>query len=283
MGDADPHDDMTLVVLKVVPGGGAGVTGEREDELHALERRLGHRFADLALLDRALTHASLANETATLRHGDNEALEFLGDSVLGLVVTDLLHRRDPDGAEGAKSRRRAQLVSAPSLARRAAELGLPELLLLGRGEEKTGGREKAALWANAYEAVRGGALPRRRLRGRAALRAGASSRGTSRPRTRSSRTRRAALQELLQGQGRPVPRYTVVGGGGAEPPPALPRRVPARRRPVTSGEGYSKKAAQQEAAREALQRLRRSARQVIPGAAPGTTSVSRARCYTRPP
>ncbi len=129
------------------------MTGEREDDLHTLERKIGYRFADLRLLDRALTHASLANETATLHHADNEAFEFLGDSVLGLVVTDLLHRRDPDGAEGAKSRRRAQLVSASSLARRAAELGLPELLLLGRGEEKTGGREKAALWANAYEAV----------------------------------------------------------------------------------------------------------------------------------
>ena len=117
------------------------MTGEREERLRALERRLGYRFADLALLDRALTHASLANETAALHRADNEALEFLGDSVLGMVVTDLLHRRDPDGAEGAKSRRRARLVSAPSLARRAASLGLPELLLLGRGEEKTGGRE----------------------------------------------------------------------------------------------------------------------------------------------
>ncbi|MEE8218358.1 MAG: ribonuclease III domain-containing protein, partial [Vicinamibacteria bacterium] len=127
------------------------MTTEREEALHDLERRLGYRFADLDLLDRALTHASRANEEPSPGRGDNEALEFLGDAVLELVVTDLLHRRDPDGAEGLKSQRRARLVSAPSLAGRAEELGLGELLLLGRGEEKTGGRQKSALWANAYE------------------------------------------------------------------------------------------------------------------------------------
>ena len=212
------------------------MTGEREDELHALERKLGHRFADLGLLDRALTHASLANETATLHHGDNEALEFLGDSVLGLVVTDMLHRRDPDGAEGAKSRRRAQLVSAPSLARRAAELGLPELLLLGRGEEKTGGREKAALWANAYEAVvaalylDGGFEAAQRFvrsRVRAGRRGpGRGAGGPEEPAAGAAAGTGAAGAPLRRG-----------GGGRAEPPPALPRRVPARRRPRHLGRG----------------------------------------------
>jgi len=231
------------------------VTGEREDELRGLERKLGHPFADLRLLDRALTHASLANETATLHHADNEALEFLGDSVLGLVVTDLLHRRDPDGAEGAKSRRRARLVSAPSLARRAAELGLPELLLLGRGEEMTGGREKAALWANAYEAVvaaiyldGGFEAAQRFVRARFAQDAEAPDEELEDPKSR--------LQELLQGRGRPVPRYCVVGEEG----PSHRRRFRVECRlddgRVTSGEGTSKKAAQQEAARLALGLLR---------------------------
>jgi ribonuclease-3 len=233
------------------------VTPEREEALHGLERRLGHAFADLGLLDRALTHASLANETATLRHGDNEALEFLGDSVLGLVVTDLLHRRDPDGAEGAKSRRRAQLVSAPSLARRAAELGLPDLLLLGRGEEKTGGREKAALWANAYEAVLGAVY----LDGgyEAALRFGRAGFGRDAEVPDEEREDpKSRLQELLQAQGRPVPRYSVA----AEEGPSHRRRFRVECRLddglVTSGEGYSKKAAQQQAAREALERFRQN-------------------------
>ncbi len=231
------------------------MTGEREAALRALEQRLGHRFASLALLDRALTHASLANENATLHHGDNEALEFLGDAVLGMVVTDLLHRRDPDGAEGAKSRRRARLVSEPSLARRAAELGLPELLLLGRGEEKTGGRAKAALWANAYEALvaalyldGGFEAAHGFVRAEFARDVEASDEELEDPKSR--------LQELLQGQGRPVPRYSVVEEEG----PSHRRRFRVECRlddgTVTSGEGYSKKAAQQQAARAALLNLR---------------------------
>jgi ribonuclease-3 len=231
------------------------VTGEREGRLHALEQRLGYRFANLALLDRALTHASLANETASLRHADNEALEFLGDSVLGLIVTDLLHRRDPDGAEGAKSRRRAQLVSASSLARRAAELGLPEMLLLGRGEEKTGGREKSALWANAYEALvaalyldGGFEAAHRFVRADFARDFEVPDEELEDPKSR--------LQELLQGEGRPVPRYGVVEEEG----PSHRRRFRVECRlddgTVTTGEGHSKKEAQQQAAREALAVLR---------------------------
>ncbi len=227
------------------------MTGEREAALHALEERLGYRFSALALLDRALTHASLANETATLRRGDNEALEFLGDAVLGMVVTDLLHRRDPDGAEGAKSRQRARLVSEPSLARRAADLGLPGLLLLGRGEEKTGGRAKAALWANAYEALvaalyldGGFEAAHRFVRSDFAGDVEASAEELEDPKSR--------LQELLQGQGRPVPRYGVVEEEG----PSHRRRFRVECRlddgTVTSGEGYSKKAAQQQAARVML-------------------------------
>jgi len=234
------------------------VTGEREGALHALEQGLGYRFANLALLDRALTHASLANETATLRHADNEALEFLGDSVLGMIVTDLLHRRDPDGAEGAKSRRRAQLVSASSLARRAAELGLPDLLLLGRGEEKTGGREKAALWANAYEALvaalyldGGFEAAHRFVRADFARDFEVPDEELDDPKSR--------LQELLQGEGRPVPRYGVVEEEG----PSHRRRFRVECRlddgTVTIGEGYSKKEAQQGAARKALDKLRQRA------------------------
>jgi len=232
------------------------VTGEREEALHRLERRIGHRFVDLALLDRALTHASRANEAAAPGRADNEALEFLGDAVVGLVVADLLHRRDPEGAEGTKSRRRAQLVSAPSLARRADALGLPELILLGRGEEKTGGREKTAIWADAYEALVGavyldGGFEAARLFVREQF-----AQGIAAP-EESGEDPKSRLQELLQGEGRPVPRYAVVGEEG----PSHRRRFRVECRLddglVTSGEGTSKKAAQQEAARGALARLRR--------------------------
>jgi ribonuclease-3 len=204
------------------------VTPTREAELRALEGRLEHRFADLGLLDRALTHASHAHEEASPTAGDNEPLEFLGDSVLGLVVTDLLHRRDPDGPEGPKSRRRARLVSAPSLASRAEELGLPELLLLGRGEEKTGGRHKSALWANAYEAVvaaiylDGGFEAARRF-----IREGFAGELEGEP--SGWEDAKSTLQELLQGRGRERPRYEVVAGGGTARPGAAPRRGLRRR------------------------------------------------------
>jgi len=229
------------------------VTDERAAALGGLALRLGHRFRDEALLDRALTHASYANEAAGGQR-NNEPLEFLGDAVLGLLVTDLLHSNDPEGSEGAKSRRRAALVSAPSLARRSDALGLPALLRLGRGEEKTGGRSKTALWADAYEAVvaalylDGGFEAARRFV------AGEFARDVAAPEAASADAK-SVLQERLQAQGRPLPRYSVVSEEG--PSHRLRFRIECRLDDgtVTIGEGSSKKAAQQAAARAALEAL----------------------------
>jgi ribonuclease-3 len=230
------------------------VNPEREQSLRQLERRVGHRFAELSLLDRALTHASLANESLDPDVADNEPLEFLGDAVLGMLVTDLLHRRDPDGPEGAKSRRRAQLVSTANLARHAAQLGLPELLALGRGEEKTGGREKTALWANACEALvaalyldGGFETARRFVREEFA--------GDLEDSDEPLEDPKSALQEFLQGQGRPLPRYTVVAEEGPSHRRLFRVECVLDDGTVTVGEDYSKKAAQQKAARLALSSL----------------------------
>ncbi len=228
---------------------------ERAAELSALARRLGHEFVDLERLDRALTHTSHANEAGPgVRH--NEAFEFLGDAVLGFVVADLLHRRDPEGNEGTKSRMRAHLVAEPSLAQRAQALGLPDLLLLGRGEEKTGGRRKVALWADAYEAVvaalylDGGTEAARRFIEKdfgAEIAAGPQD---------AIVDHKSALQELLQGRGQTVPEYAVVEETG--PSHRRRFRVECRiaGRAVSAGEGSSKKEAQQESARRALELLR---------------------------
>lgn len=228
---------------------------ERVSRLHSLEQRLGHRFADLALLDRALTHASRANEEPRGPGRHNEPLEFLGDSVLGFVVADLLHRRDPDGDEGTKTKIRAQLVSSPSLARLAVELGLPELILLGRGEERSGGRNKEALWVNAYEAViaalylDGGIAAAQRFVAQAfrqELEAGSEF---------VEWDYKSVLQERLQARGDAVPEYTVV----AEDGPSHRRRFRVsccvRGEAISTGEGPSKKAAQQAAAQQALEKL----------------------------
>jgi ribonuclease-3 len=227
---------------------------ERAEALQALQERMGYRFQDPSMLDRALTHSSHAHEHAAFGAEHNEALEFLGDAVLGFAVADLLHRREPTGPEGVKSKRRAALVSAPSLAERAQRLGLPALLRLGRGEEKTGGRKKANLWANAYEAVIAalyldGGLP-------AALAFVSAEFADDVDRAElPAEDAKSALQELLQARGQPVPTYEVV----AEEGPSHRRRFRVECRiggeAIGVGEGTSKKAAQQEAARAALVRI----------------------------
>jgi ribonuclease-3 len=230
------------------------VRPEREARLHALAARLGHRFADLALLDQALTHASWAHEALEDSTRDNEPLEFLGDAVLGFIVTELLHRRDPGGNEGVKSKARARLVSSASLARRADALGLPDLLRLGRGEEKTGGRKKTALWADAYEAViaalhvDGGMEAARRFV-RSELEGDLEADAAADP--------KSALQELLQAQGEPVPEYVVVAEKGPSHRRLFRVHCLVQGRPLAEGEGHSKKEAQKEAARRALLELER--------------------------
>ena len=123
------------------------------DEFDDLQQRIGYRFKDRGLLEHALTHRSRAAEDVSGGVYDNESLEFLGDAVLGLVVAEALFRRYPDSSEGQKSKIKAAVVSTQSLARHAERIRLGEHLLLGRGEEKTGGRFKQALLADAYEAL----------------------------------------------------------------------------------------------------------------------------------
>src|SRR5438132_10359148 len=123
------------------------------DEFEALQQAIGYRFRDRGLLEHAMTHTSRANEDVSGGVFDNESMEFLGDAVLGFAIADLLFRKFPHQDEGWKSKVKASLVSTSSLARLAERLDLGEHLLLGRGEEKTGGRRKQALLADSYEAL----------------------------------------------------------------------------------------------------------------------------------
>jgi ribonuclease-3 len=235
------------------------MTPERRRELLELSERIGHRFTDLGLLDRALTHTSRAHEDLqdSVRH--NEPLEFLGDAVLGFVVADLLHRRDPEGDEGTKTRTRAHLVSAASLARRAAGLGLPGLLLLGRGEERTGGRKKVALWADAFEALIAALYLDGGLEAAHGFVSAQFTPELEAGEELSSRDHKSALQETLQARGRPVPEYVVVEEQGPSHRRRYRVRCVIQDGPTGEGEGYSKKEAQQEAARRALALLRNPA------------------------
>ncbi len=228
------------------------MSDERSAGLLALQERIGHRFADPSLLDHALTHSSLANERPVGEVPHNEPLEFLGDAVLGLLVADLLHRQDPRGPEGPKSKARAQLVSAQSLARRALALGLPALLTMGRGEEKTGGRAKVALWADAYEAVIAAVYLDG---GWAAVRAfgEAEFRHDLVPGALADPDFKSALQERLQARGEALPTYVVVAEEGPSHRRLFRVDCLIGGKVVARGEGSSKKAAQQAAAGLALQ------------------------------
>ena len=118
------------------------------DDLTALQQRLGYRFQDIRLLQRALTHRSFSSD-------HNERLEFLGDSVLGLAISSWLYHKLADSPEGDLSRARANLVKEGSLYQLALGLGLPELLRLGEGEARSGGKRRPSILADAVEAILG--------------------------------------------------------------------------------------------------------------------------------
>ena len=122
-------------------------------QLEILEERLGYRFKDSSLLQEALTHKSFANEQKGGSQSDNERLEFLGDAVLDLVISDILFIEYPSKREGELSKKRASLVREEALAPLAKEVGIGDFLQLGKGEERSGGREKDSLLADALESI----------------------------------------------------------------------------------------------------------------------------------
>lgn len=227
------------------------------DEYEALETRLDYRFRDRGLLEHALTHKSRSAEDLSGGVADNESLEFLGDAVLGLVVADVLFRRYPQFDEGQKSKIKASVVSTHSLARHAEGLQLGEHLILGRGEEKTGGRFKAALLADAYEALiaaiylDGGLEAATTFLVRElgdALEAGATQKVIG-------LDYKSALQERLQGLGRALPEYRVSGEAGPDHRKVFTVEVLVGGEVMATASAHSKKQAEQQVAREALRRL----------------------------
>ncbi len=229
--------------------------------LEALERRLDHSFRDRALLNRALTHRSRAFEESAAqaeRAADNEQLEFLGDSILGFLVSEALLLRFPESAEGRLSKLKAYLVSTEHLHRVARELDLGAHLFLGRGEEMSGGRAKRALLANALEALiaalyldAGVEAVRRFVVGRVVGDFDAVDGRAGQLVTDS----KSALQEMAQSRKLPAPRYVTVGESGPEHHKTFV--VEARLGPqwIARAEGNTKKRAGQRAAEELLRQL----------------------------
>jgi ribonuclease III len=228
------------------------------DEFEPLQHSIGYRFRDRGLLEHAMTHTSRANEDVSGGVRDNESMEFLGDAVLGFVVADVLFRDFPEFDEGQKSKMKASLVSTATLAQQAERLDLGEHMLLGRGEEKTGGRRKQALLADSYEALiaaiylDGGVEPARAfiVREFGPLIAEARRTGVS------DRDYKSALQELLQSRELPLPEYRLVGSIGPDHRKLFQVEVIVKGERIGDATGRSKKEAEQEAARAALERLR---------------------------
>lgn len=233
---------------------GGGLVVPLPQQFAALEARLGYRFRDRGLLEHALTHKSKAHEDPSGGVMDNESLEFLGDAVLGLVIADALCRAFPQSSEGQKSKIKAMIVSTTSLAEVAERLQLGDHMILGRGEEKTGGRRKQALLADTCEALiaaiylDGGLEPARqfimREMGEAVEAAGQPD--------YFGRDHKSRLQEALQALGRSLPNYRVAGEAGPEHRKMFHVEVLVGGQAIAQGVGRTKKDAEQEAAKAAL-------------------------------
>jgi ribonuclease-3 len=232
-------------------------------EFEPLEQRIGYRFRDRGLLEHALTHRSRVHEDASGGVFDNESMEFLGDSVLGFVIADMLFREFPEHSEGQKSKLKASLVSAASLARLAEALDLGEFLILGRGEEKTGGRRKHAIIADCYEALiaaiylDGGIDAARGFVERQFAALVEEARRTGAVATFTDDWK-SALQEWLQSHGHGLPAYRLAAEIGPDHRKRFLVEVVVDGEPVARGEGRSKKEAAQTAARSALESLDKS-------------------------
>ncbi len=224
-----------------------------EVPVEELDRALGVSFSDTALREAALTHRSYAFERGL--SATNERLEFLGDSVLGLVVTDMAYRSYPDMPEGSLAKLRAAIVNMVALADVARSLGLGQLVLLGKGEEQSGGRDKSSILADALEAVFGAVYLDLGL-------------GTAtelierlfRPRMEAyvrgegDRDYKTILQELASQELRAMPDYRIEERG-PDHEKEFTATVFLAGEPMGTGSGRSKKEAEQQAAREAHRRL----------------------------
>lgn len=218
-----------------------------------LEEKLGYKFQNRALLENALTHSSHANENRGKGLQSNERLEFLGDSVLGMVTADYLFRSHPDLPEGDLTRTRASLVCEGSLVEVAQILGLGDYLMLGKGEDSGGGRERPSILADAVEAVLaavyldGGIGSARKMVQKFIL--------DREEKKMGSRDYKTALQELVQRESGQVLEYRLTDAQGPDHAKVFQVAVDLNGTAIGTGEGRSKKEAEQNAAKAGIDTL----------------------------
>jgi ribonuclease III len=228
----------------------------RQEQLGNLEKRLSYTFRDITILETALTHRSYINENPQLANEDNERYEFLGDAVLGLCVSDLLFTQYADFSEGTLSKIRAAIVNEKPLAEIAQQLEIGNCLMLGKGEEISGGRTKDSLSANALEAViaaiyldSGFAKTKSFIKKMIG------------PLLHDESLRahyfdyKTALQELCQKRYKTAPVYTIIDSRGPDHAKTFEIEVTVAGRVTQTGCGKSKKEAEKQAAEKAWEQL----------------------------
>lgn len=227
----------------------------RADALHQFEKIIGYKFKDLRLLDQALSHSSYIRERKEESIRDNERLEFLGDAFFDAVIGESLYRMHPNAEEGKLSKMRASIVCEQSLAGAAGRLRVADYILLGYGEEKNGGRKRASILADAAEAIVGaiyldGGYEKAK---KFVLYAFDRELKDAKDGRIVNRDYKSALQELLQANGVHDIKYVMENEEGPDHDKTFTVRLEVGGKTLSRGTGKSKKGAEQEAAKNALE------------------------------
>jgi ribonuclease-3 len=228
---------------------------DRSSAYTSLEQQLGYRFRNSSLCEAALTHKSWMNETNEVNRTDNERLEFLGDAVLALAISDLLMRGSPNLPEGELSKARAALVNEAGLARVSAELNLGQWIFLGRGEEQAGGRLKRSLLSNAFEALIGAIYLDGGFLSAFAVAERLFAPFLAEAAATAGRDYKSRLQEVSQAKLQLAPTYTVISQHGPDHDKTFEVAILLGDKEYGRARGKSKKEAQQNAAELALKVL----------------------------
>jgi len=242
------------------------MTDERALTLYNLQRKLSYDFKDPGLLDNALIHRSFVNENPTLSCKDNERLEFLGDAVIGLCTSDILMKKFPDYTEGQLSKIRASIVNEHSLADIARKLTIGDYLLLGKGEETSGGRTKPSILSNAFEALTAAIYLDCGFENAydfiKAVFEPLIEEGTK---TAIYRDYKTAVQEICQNRFKDIPKYMLTKESGPDHDKVFEVRLSLAGNIMTTGTGKSKKEAEQQAAKKALETLHKNETRIEAG------------------